>query len=181
MSPTYTPDWSDLEVNYSLTNRYSVGAANMYRQGKDSSADFAVGEFNYLVSRWNELDSQANIYASAGAGGRQDSRDDESLAGYLRLEGDYETRRVYTLFGAESLQSPGSVDFNRLRYRAGVAPYLAPFTSLQTWVIAQVDYMPEMEDEVEVTPLLRFFYNNYALELGVSLNGKAFLGAMAHF
>lgn len=179
--PAYTPDWSDLEVNYSLTNRYSIGVADMYRKGKDSTANFTFGEFNYLVSRWNELESQANIYASIGVGGRHDSLDNEAVAGYARLEGDYETRRIYTLLAGEALQSPGSVDFNRIRYRAGVAPYLAPFNSLHTWIIAQVDYMPEMEDEVTVTPLLRFFYNNYALEVGVSLDGNPYFGAMAHF
>ena len=179
--PVYTPDWSDLEVNYSLTNRYAIGVSDMYRKGKDSTANFTFGEFNYLVNRWNELESQANIYASIGAGGRHDSIDNEAFAGYARLEGDYETRRIYTLLAGETLQSPGSVDFNRIRYRAGVAPYLASFTSLHTWIIAQVDYMPEMKDEVTITPLLRFFYNNYALEVGVSLDGKPYLGAMAHF
>ncbi len=179
--PAYTPDWSDFEVNYSFTNRYSIGVTDMYRKGKNSTANFTFGEFNYLIQRWNELESQANIYASIGTGGRHDSVDKEAVAGYGRLEGDYETRRIYTAIEAESLQSPGSVDFSRIRYRAGIAPYLAPFTSLQTWIIAQVDYMPEMKDEVTVTPLLRFFYNNYALEVGVSLDGKPYLGAMAHF
>lgn len=179
--PAYTPDWSDLEINYSLTNRYSLGVADMYRKGKNSTANFTVGEFNYLVQRWNELESQANIYASVGAGVRHDSIDDEAVAGYARLEGDYETRRIYTLLVGETLQSPGSVGFDRIRYRAGVAPYLAPFSSLHTWIITQVDYMPEMEDKVTVTPLLRFFYNNYAIEVGVSLDRKPYFGAMAHF
>jgi hypothetical protein len=179
--PAYTPDWSDLEINYSLTNRFSIGVTDMYRNGEESTANFTVGEFNYLVSRWNELQSQANIYASIGLGGRHDSNVDDAFAEYARLEGDYETRRVYTLIGGETLQSPNGIDFNRFRYRAGIAPYLASFTSLQTWIIAQIDYMPEMNDEVTITPLLRFFYNNYALEVGESLDGKTYLGAMAHF
>ncbi len=179
--PTYSTDWSDLDVNYSFTNRYSLGASAYYREGRDSKATFGIGKFNYLLKRWNELDSQANLYLSAGVGGRHDSKDDDSFAAYGAIEGDYETRRVYTLFGAESLQSPDGVQFNRLRYRAGVAPYLAPFDALQTWIITQVDYMPEMSDKTTVTPLLRFFYNNYAFEAGVSLDGKLFLGGMAHF
>ena len=179
--PTYTPDWSDLDINYSLTNKDAVGVSNFYRDGKDSTADFGIVRYNRLLKRWNELDSQANIFASIGVGGRHDSQHDDSIAGYGALEADYETRRVYTLFAAETLQSPDSVQFNRLRYRAGVAPYKAPFESLQTWIITQVDYMPEMDDKVTVTPLLRFFLNNYALEVGVSLDGKALLAGMAHF
>lgn len=179
--PAYTPDWSDLEINYSLTNRYSIGLTDMYRKGEDSTANFTFGQFNYLIKRWNEMESQANIYLSVGGGTRHDSVENDAIAGYARIEGDYETRRIYTVLGAESLQSPGSVDFNRIRYRAGFAPYLAPIDELHTWIVAQIDYMPEMKDEVTVTPLLRFFYNNYALEVGVSLNGQPYLGAMAHF
>lgn len=179
--PATAPDWSDLVVNYSFTNRYSLGASYFYRHGSDRTSNFAIGQFSYLVKRWNELDSQANVYVSAGLGGRHDSKLDDALAGYAAIEGDYETRRIYTLLGAESLQSPGGADFSRIRYRAGVAPYLAPFESLQTWLIAQVDYMPEMSDKITITPLVRFFLNNYALEVGVSLDGKPFVGAMAHF
>ena len=181
LMPTYTPDWSDLDINYSLTNKDAVGVSNFYREGRDSTSDFAVVRYNHLLKRWNELDSQANIYASIGVGGRHDSVHDDSFASFGALEGDYETRRIYTLFAAETLQSPNSVQYNRLRYRAGFSPYKAPIDMLQTWVIGQVDYMPEMNDKVEVTPLLRFFYNNLALEIGSSLNGKIYLGAMAHF
>ncbi|MDZ4786665.1 MAG: hypothetical protein SGJ02_11385 [bacterium] len=179
--PTYTPDYSDLEINYSLTNKYSIGASAFYRKGSDSKASFGIAQYNYLLKRWNELESQANIYATIGMGGRHDSILDDSIAGYLRLEGDFETRRIYTALNVETLQSPGNVDFNRIRYRAGVAPYLAPFNDLHTWIIAQVEYMPEMDDQLTVTPLLRFFYNNYALEVGATLEGEPFLAAMAHF
>ena len=179
--PTYSSDWSDFEVNYSFDNKQAFGLSNFYRDGTDSTADFGIARYNRLLSRWNELDSQANIYASAGVGGRHDSEHDDSLAAYLNLQADYETRRIYTVIEGETLQSADSVQFNRVRARAGVAPYLAPFEQLQTWMILQIDYMPEMKDETEVTPLLRFFYNNYALEAGVSFNGAPFLAAMAHF
>jgi hypothetical protein len=180
--PAYTPDWSDLEINYSFTNRFSIGANLLYRDGSDHRATFGVFEGSYLFKRWNELASQANIYGTLGVGGRHEMHtDDDAVAGYLRLEADYETRRIYTVLLGETVQSAGDVDFNRLRYRLGVAPYLAPYDALQTWLIMQVEYMPEMDDETVVTPLLRFFYNNYALEVGVSLEGEPFLAAMAHF
>jgi hypothetical protein len=179
--PAYTPEWSDLMLNYSITNRHAMGASFFYRDDKKSTATFGIGQFNYLIRRWNEMDSQANLYVSGGLGGRNDSLRDDAFAGYGALEGDYETRRVYTLLGVESIQSPGEADFNRIRGRVGFSPYLAPIDALQTWLIVQTDYMPEMEREVTVTPLVRFFYNNYALETGVSLDGQLFLGAMAHF
>ncbi len=179
--PTYTPEWSDLQLNYTLERDYSLGVSTYYREGSDHSATFVVSQFNYLLKRWNELDSQANLYLSLGLGGRIGAEDDASPAGYAAFEADYETRRIYTLFGAETLQSEEDVDFNRLRYRFGVAPYKAPIEHLQTWIIGQVDYMPEMDDELTVTPLLRFFYNNYALEIGSSVEGDVFVAAMIHY
>lgn len=179
--PSYSSDWNDLQINYSLTNREAIGVSNYYRENEESTVNFTVTQYNYLIKRWNELDSQANVYALIGGGGRHDSRDGNSLAGYFALEGDYETRTLYTQLALESLQSPGISDSTRARYRAGFSPYKAPIDELNTWLIGQVDYMPEMEDEVTVTPLVRFFYNSFALEVGVSLKGSLFLAGMAHF
>lgn len=179
--PAYTREWSDLNVNYSVTNRYSLGASLFYREGKDTTATFGVAQYNYLLKRWNEKESQANVYLSGGLGGRTDSDHGDAAAGYGGVEADYETRRIYTLASAETMQSADGVGFSRLRGRAGVAPYLARFESLHTWLVLQVDYMPELKTDTSVTPLVRFFYDNFALEAGVSLKGDPFLAAMAHF
>jgi len=87
----------------------------------------------------NYLDSQANVYASFGVGGRYDTGEYDAFAGYGALEADYETRRIYTLVSAETLQSPSDVDYSRLRGRVGVAPYKAPIYELHTWVIVQTE------------------------------------------
>ncbi len=179
--PTVTPDWSDLQLNYSVTNFYSAGISYYYRNGAHRKTSYEVAQFNYLLRRWNELESQANIYGSIGVGAAHDSKTDNSAAGFAALEADYETRRVYTLFALEALQAEGGADFHRIRYRAGVAPYKAPIDGLHTWIITQFDYMPEMDQELTVTPLLRFFYNNYALEAGASLDGQPYFALMAHF
>jgi hypothetical protein len=179
--PAYNRDWSDLQVNYSVTNRYSLGISGFYREGDDSTATFGMGQFNYLLQRWNELDSQANVNLSLGLGGRHDSADGGSLAGYTALEADYETRRIYTQLSAETLQSANSVQFSRYRARVGFTPYVAPFEELQTWLVLQVDEMPEMSEGTRVTPLIRLFYGNLVLELGASLQGTPFIAGAAHF
>jgi len=178
---SYSEDRFDTELNYSLTNRHAVGIStiNLFNN-EEGSAHFQFAQFNYLIKRWNELESQANIYISSGLGARHLESDD-AVAGLLALEGDYETRRIYTSLLAETLQSESDDDFNRLRYRAGIAPYLAPFKSLQTWLITQIEYTPELEDRLTVTAFLRFFYNNLALEAGASVDGKVFVGTMIHF
>lgn len=181
MMPTYMPDWHDLQVNYSFTNRYSAGISESYRKGKESETTFSLVQGNYLLKRWNELESQANVYASVAGGVRHDSSEGDAAAGYGALEADYETRRIYTLLSAETLQSAGGVTYSRIRSRAGIAPYKAPIESLHTWVILQAEYMTEMDDKWTVTPLLRFFLDNFALELGLSLEGDPYVGGMAHF
>ncbi len=179
--PAYGRDWAEVQFNYSLTNRSAIGVSDYFRDAKDSRSNFVVGQFNYLVKRWNELESQANIYASVGLGLNSDAKHGQGMAGYGTLEADYETRRIYTLIAGETLQATNGVDSNRIRFRAGVAPYKAPFEALQTWLLLQVEYMPEMDESTRVTPLVRLFLNNYALEVGASLDGKPFLAAMAHF
>ncbi len=179
--PAYNRDWHDIQLNYSLSNRDAIGMSSFYREGKKSTATYGIGQYNYLLKRWNELDSQANVNLSIGIGGRHDSLQNEAVAGYGALEADYETRRVYTQLAAETLQSQSGVYFSRYRGRAGLAPYRAAFDALQSWVVVQVDYMPEMEDSLRVTPMGRFFYNNVALEAGVSLQGIPFVGGAAHF
>lgn len=180
--PAYNKDWFDVQANYSVTNRYAVGASSFYRQGKDSTAEFGMGQLNYLVKRWNELDSQANVNASVGFGGRHDSVASDSVAVYGALEADYETRRIYSQLSAETLQSDSDVQFSRYRARAGVAPYKAGFDALNTWLVMQLDIMPEMDEGVRVTPMVRLFYSNFVLELGASLNeGTPFVAGAAHF
>jgi hypothetical protein len=180
--PAYNKDWFDVQLNYSVTNRYAVGASSYYRQGRDSTAEFGVGQFNYLIKRWNELDSQANINSSVGLGGRHDSVKGDAVAGYGALEADYETRRIYSQVSAETLQSDANVQFSRYRVRVGVAPYKSSFDALNTWLVVQVDSMPQMDESLRVTPMVRLFFNNLVLEGGASLEGGTpFVAGAAHF
>lgn len=180
--PAYNKDWFDVQLNYSITNRYAVGASSYYREGKNSTAEFGIAQVNHLGKRWNELDSQTNVNASVGFGGRHDSDKGDAVAAYAALEADYETRRIYSQLSAETLQSDDNVQFSRYRARGGVAPYKAKFDELNTWLVMQVDIMSEMEDSVRMTPMVRLFYNNYVLEAGASIDeGIPFVAGAAHF
>ena len=179
--PAYNKDWTDLQLNYSFSNRQSVGVSGFYREGLNSSSTFGIGQYNYLLARWNELDSQTNVTFSLGGGGRHDSRRDDALAGYAAVEADYEARRVYSQVLAETLQSGAAVQYEKYRGRVGFAPYNASFDELNTWVVLQLDYMTEMHDPLRITPMARLFYNNVAFEVGVSLQGIPFVGGAAHF
>ena len=63
-----------------------------------------------------------------------------------------------------------------------MAPYLAKFDALNTWLVLQLDVMPEMDESTRVTPMVRLFYKNFVLELGASLEkGTPFVAGAAHF
>lgn len=62
--------------------------------------------------------------------------------------------------------------------RVGLAPYVAEFGALHTWLMLQVDQRPqalidEGMEEFTVTPLLRFFKGPVLIEIGWSTNNEA--------
>ncbi len=177
--PSYMNNRRETELNYSYSHSSAVGINYMYMKYKDQDIQFVLPQFNHKFYRNNELGSQTNIYGSFGAG-YSDYANRDNLAGMLAFQADHETRRVYTLLSGEHLQTDGA-NTERIRYRAGFAPYLANYEDLNTWIIAQVDYTPQMENEFTVTPMIRLFYQNYLIEAGVSLRGDPFFAGIFHF
>jgi hypothetical protein len=175
----------DLEINYSISNKEAVALNAIDIKYKGKEVSFFLPQFNYKLYRQNELDSQFNVYVSAGLGaaGIKDSSDADTsaLGGITSLQADYETRRLYTLLLGEHLQTDQGHSLNRIRYRAGVAPYLTDFDGIHTWFITQVEYTPERDEEWTVTPLIRLFYQNYLIEAGSSTKGELFLAGIFHF
>jgi hypothetical protein len=178
--PSYTPERKELELNYSLTNSQAIGFNTIKLDYKDRELTFFLPQYSYKLFRRNELDSQTNLYTTVGAGIAH-YEEDESVAGLAAFQADYETRSIYTLLGGEHLQTGDGIGLNRVRYRFGVAPYLASYEGFHSWLIGQVEYTPELDDEWTVTPLVRFFYQNYLVEVGSSTRGDLFVAGIFHF
>lgn len=177
--PGYTPERQELELNYSYSHS-SAAALNLIKlEYQDFDLRFVLPQFNHKFYRRNELDSQTNLYGWLGVGGAR-YRGDTDIAGIAGIQGDYETRRIYTLLSAEQLQTEG-IGLTRLRYRFGVAPYLASFSGFHTWLIGQIEYTPDLDEEFTITPMLRFFYQNYLIEVGSSVKGDIFAAGIFHF
>ena len=70
-----SPMMSDYWVSYGLTSRFAATARYFSLRPVDVSRptvrEFYFPQFNFLLKRWNELDSQANIYLSASYGARK--------------------------------------------------------------------------------------------------------------
>ena len=126
------------------------------------------------------MDSQTNLYVYGGAG-VSERENDSGFSVMSGFQGDYETRRIYTLFLGENLHGENGIDVSRFRYRLGFAPYEGGFKDFHTWLIAQVQYTPNMNDEWTVTPMVRFFYQQYLIEVGSSLKGEPFVSGIFHF
>lgn len=178
--PEYTSDRQDLELNYSFSTKAAVGVSSIHVQESSRNIEFVIPRFNYRLYRQNELDSQTNLYLYEGVG-VSETHDETGVALMSGFQGDFETRRVYTLLSGENLHAEDGLDVSRVRYRAGVAPYVAGFNDFHTWLITQIEYTPDMDNEWTVSPLVRFFYQNYLVEVGSSTRGEVFVSGIFHF
>lgn len=177
---SYTSDRLENELNYTFSPSSSVGLTEYRIKDDAESKNFLIPRLGTRF-RENSLDSQANLYLSAGLGAQTD-HSEEALTGLAAIQADWETRRLYTLGLVETLQSPGGENLTYFRYRAGIAPYKADFDEVSAWIIGQVDYSPYKDtDKVGVTPVLRVFYKNYLVEAGSDFKGNVFLAWMASF
>ena len=160
-------------VHYSPTARYALG----YRAEYWREDDFYLHslQVNNLLQRWNTKNSQANLYLKSGLGlattdrGAFDSERD--LAGFTGLAADWETRRYYVSYANRYTEAGDIADNFRQTARLGVAPYIAEYGDLHTWLMLEVRHAPESEDKVTVTPLVRIFKGTHLVEGGISDQG----------
>lgn len=175
-------DMSDWMFTHSFTSNYSLTARYLRLKTDEGERTFYMPQLNFLLNRWNELDSQANIYLSIGHGGEKvgtSFKDTSALA----LEADWESRKYYVSAKEDVLISNRDSGLNvyQTKLRAGFAPYLAEFNEINTWFILQTDFSNKMDEEFKLTPFVRFFYHNVLTEFGVSSKGDAQFNLMVHF
>lgn len=168
---------------YSVSHKLGLGLQydrkkQETKPGFDQQGYFRV---NGLIKRWNNPDSQANIYVNTGLGyGTFEGK--ESTAYLAGFQADAESRRLYTnlMYHAtgptEGFQKPD----HHTTYRVGIAPYLAEYEELNTWFIVQTDHHSTNPNKVTITPLLRFFYKTALWELGYSLDNQPLFTYMVH-
>lgn len=159
-----------LSIDYTVTPQYAVA---LYAKKESSGDNFATGglQLNTLIKRWNLPDGQGNIFNMTGAGLTRDGNDNEFSiwTGFLA---DYETRRIFISYEPRFMYA-GTIDKSFWqRGRVGVAPYLANYDDLNTWMMIQVDHHPMKDDTFVVTPLVRFFYKTTLMEAGYSSNDR---------
>lgn len=174
---------NSLQLQYSPTAKYSVGYTGEY--WRDEEWQFHGFQLNNLLKRWNNKDSQANLYLFT-AGGVAYS-DFESLEGkteaawFTGMEADWEDRRFFTSYENRLTYAGDITKEFRQKGRIGIAPYIGDYGDLHSWVMLQIDHSPSSRDELTITPFIRFFKGTTLVEAGVNNNGKILINFMKTF
>jgi len=171
---------SDSWVNYSFASDAAIAARATRMQMPEGEFAAYFPQINYLVKRWNNPESQANIYAYAGYGGAR-FKEINGNAGLVGIEADAESRKWFVLGRWESMYSNLADPFHKAEFRLGVAPYEAEFNEIASWFMVQAQYHPGLTQKFVITPLYRMFYKSVLWETGVSTKGDWMLNFMFHF
>lgn len=172
-------DVSSLHLHYSPDARYSIGyRAEYWHEG---AWQFHGGQVNYLLHRWNRPHSQANAYLMSGIGLALDGRV-QNPAAFAGFSADWETRRYFVMYEGRYTEAGSIGSFAMQKARVGVAPYIGDYGDVHTWLMLQLDHMPERDDgSFAVTPMVRLFKDVYMAEFGVSHRGDAMLNWTVRF
>lgn len=173
----HEPTRDMLHANYTLNPRWAVG----WETTHDREGDFTINGPKVTRGwRWNQRDSQANVYAWAGAGVATVD-DNPRGATWGGASADWENRRWLALASMEGVNvANGPARFNQ-KMRLGVAPYIAEAGQLHTWAMLQVEHTPGMHDTWAVMPMVRQFWRDNLWEIGVSSRGGVLVNLMKTF
>lgn len=172
---------NELLLTYSLSSRFALGTTYL----RDSSSEFYIPRVNFLLARWNEENSQANIYVSAGSGWEKfNSKTYNVQLG--EIIADWESRKYYLYLEHQYLRRNNQdntlipeQDYNHTKARLGFAPFLAEYDELNVWAILQFDKHLN-KTQIEATPFLRFYIKNVLWEIGAGFSGNFAFNFMIH-
>ena len=175
-----SPEMNEALLTYSFSSKFAF--ATMYL--RNSESEFYIPRANFLVKRWNNEDSQANIYLSGGAGYENfDSKSYGVKLGEVVI--DWESRKYYTYLEHLYLNRDNDQNallpknYNHTKARIGFAPFLADYSDLNVWLILQGD-KHNNEKQIELTQFLRFYMKNVLWEIGAGSKGTFAFNFMIH-
>ncbi len=169
-----------LSVDYTVTPNYAVGFFAKQEEGGSKNMLTVGPQLNTLVKRWNLPVGQGNIFNMTGIG--ESTLDGKTRpSAWTGMLADYETRRIFTSYELRLMDAQNMDSYVRQRARAGVAPYLANYDDLNTFLMLQVDDHPDKDHTIVVTPLVRFFYHTALAEAGYSSDHQAMFNWILQF
>ncbi|WP_306251272.1 hypothetical protein [Parvularcula sp. IMCC14364] len=178
-----------LHLHYTTDPRTSIGL-KIENQGYGDHI-FVGGQYNRLLKRWNAPSSQANTYLKLGLGvadgdfNQNQNQNITKAAGFVRFAADWETRRWFTSADMNVYAREGKT-MTAQKARLGVAPYVADFGALHTWLMVEGRWTQNRdadqgEDAFTITPLVRIFKGSTLLEAGYSSNNEPLFNFVYRF
>jgi hypothetical protein len=163
-------------MHYTPQRWYSVGArSEVFKDGWM----FTGLQANVLAKRWNEEKWQANFYVRSGAGflnttSRSANKCDAGV--FSGVAADWEDRRFYAGYENRFMYAGGIESFVDQNIRLGIAPYIAHFGDIHTWLMVDLKckVTRHRETEYNVVPLVRFFKGPIMAEAGASVKGEVY-------
>jgi hypothetical protein len=169
-----------VSIDYTFDPHFALGVYEKYEIGGGNDFWMAGPQLNTLLKRWNLSDGQGNIFNLTGAGTAHQGNRNEPAA-WTTMMADYETRRVFLSYEARFMHARDIESSVWQRAYTGVAPYLATYDQLNTWVLLRIDHHPAKNDHFVVTPVIRFFYKTIWLEAGYSSNNHVMVNWTVQF
>ena len=158
-------------LHYTINPKISVGLRSILRNSLRTSIN-AV-EMNVLAHRDNGEDHQANLYLQGGLGLGSTKQDGMTRqfkpAAYVGMAADWEDRRFFVSYKNKVEAISGQEGEFSQSARVGIAPYIADFGELHTWLMLEVNHHPmDSEGAFTIRPLVRFFKGTHLVEIGVN-------------
>ena len=171
-------DSNSVNVQYSPTSTYSIGY--VLEHWRDENYNIHAMQVNNLLKRWNNPDSQGNLYLESGFG-VSDKGGGLNPVAFTGITTDWEDRRFLVSYKNRVTTGEKINDFFMQSARVGVAPYIGEFGDLHTWVMVEARHSPEAKDPFTVTPLIRMFKGTNLVEAGISNKGDVMFNWMHQF
>ena len=170
---TQNPSFNDIRFGVSKTSNWLIGGR--FLEDRKSNETFALINNNYLAKRWNNRNSQANVYLLSSVGLNTKNSKGTSTVG---VHADWEDRQYMVMQMIEYYSHNSAwISNTRLAY----SPYKVDYSKMSTWLIAQyrIEYKQE-EYSFMLMPIVRLFKGNYLVEIGAN-GDDAFFSFMTHF
>ena len=176
--------FSNLHLHYSPKVNYSIGLK--IENNRVEKWTFTGIQYNGLLKRINKKNSQANFYSKTGFGYAHSDEDPfsnkQELAGFIGFAADWENRSFFISYENKSFYSLDIAKYFQQKVKFGIAPYIGNYGDLHTWFMLQIQHIPKLQtEEINVTPLFRFFKDVYLFEVGMSLDGEKILNLVVRF
>lgn len=162
-----------LHLLYTLTPRLAIGYNGEY--WRDDDHQIHAVQVNNLLKRWNNFDSQGNLYLKSGVGaayGKSNGYEDKwRPALYTGLAADWEDRRYFMSYENRVIEAGDIQNDFRQSVQVGITPYIGEYGDLHTWLMLKTEHTPEARDHFTITPMVRLFKGDGLVEAGVSNHG----------